>query len=331
VGKALIFSEDTIAKFQDEIYAEIRRVRAIPEEVYQTSIQYGKEVADNIIAWSGNDNYKQTRTFPKYSITDDPSKWQPTPPAYMEGIEPHWNKIRPFILDSAAQFTPLPPTAFSTEKESKFFREAMEVYTVSDTVTPEFEENIAIASFWDCNPYVSHHVGHVMYATKKITPGGHWMGITAQSCRQNKLDLAATSRAYALVAVSLMDGFISCWDEKYRSNLVRPETYINKYIDPNWVPKLQTPPFPEHTSGHSVISGAAAEVLTALIGDNIAYTDSVELDYGLPCRKFTSFRNACAEAAMSRMYGGIHYRPAIEYGLEQGKKVGNLVVERLID
>lgn len=142
--------------------------------------------------------------------------------------------------------------------------------------------------------------------------------------------MAATARVYAFVAISLADGFIACWDEKYRSNLVRPETFINTHIDPDWRPVLQTPPFPEHTSGHSVISSAAGEVLTALFGDNFAYTDSVELDYGLPVRSFSSFREAYQEAAMSRLYGGIHYMPAISDGIEQGQKLGRFLVEKLI-
>jgi hypothetical protein len=207
----------------------------------------------------------------------------------------------------------------------------MEVRDATDSATEDYMDRIAIAKFWDCNPYVSHQRGHVMFATKKITPGGHWMGITRQACVQNSLDFTESARAYALVAIALADGFISCWDEKYRSNLVRPETYINKHIDPEWLPALQTPPFPEHTSGHSVISSAAGETLTALIGDNIPYIDSVEVEYGLPMRSFSSFRDAYQEAAISRLYGGIHYRPAIDYGIEQGKKVGALVVEKLIE
>jgi hypothetical protein len=330
-GKALIFSEDSIAKFENAVYAEMQKNRKIPQDVYDNSMMYGKQMADHILAWSAGDNYKQTRTFPKYTITNDPSKWQPTPPAYIEGIEPSWNLIRTFVLDSADQFIPHPPTEFSLDKESKFYQEAMEVYTATDTAQNDYSSRIEIAKFWDCNPYVQHQQGHVMFATKKITPGGHWIGITGQACRQNRLDLTASARAYAYTAVALADAFISCWDEKYRSNLVRPETYINKYIDPDWLPNLQTPPFPEHTSGHSVISSAGGEMLTALIGDNIAFVDSVELEYGLPLRKFTSFRDAYQEAAISRLYGGIHYRPSIDYGIAEGRKVGAWCVQRLVN
>ena len=123
-----------------------------------------------------------------------------------------------------------------------------------------------------------------------------------------------------MVSIGLYDGFISCWDEKYRSNLVRPETYINENINPDWIPLLQTPPFPEHTSGHSVVSSVSAEILSNLMGDAIAFTDSVEVEYGLYPRSFTSLRQAAEEACISRFYGGIHYMPAITVGAEQGKQ-----------
>jgi len=169
----------------------------------------------------------------------------------------------------------------------------------------------------------------VMHATKKITPGGHWVGITGIACKQTNADFAESLQAYVMSSIAVFDGFISCWDEKYRSNLTRPETVINEYFDQDWVPLLQTPPFPEHTSGHSVISRAAATALTSVFGDNFAYADDVELEYGLPIRNFTSFYQASEEAAISRLYGGIHYRPAIDYGVDQGQQVGDLIVKRL--
>ena len=100
-------------------------------------------------------------------------------------------------------------------------------------------------------------------------------------------------------------------------------------MDENWVPVLQTPPFPEHTSGHSVISTASAIGLTSLFGTPFSYTDSVEVEYGLEPRHFNAFLDASSEAAISRLYGGIHYMPAIEFGVDQGKKVGELIVSRL--
>jgi PAP2 superfamily. len=303
------------------------RNTGIPDDVFERSVEYGDQVAAAIMKWSSKDNYKQSRSFPKYSILlNDPSTWKPTPPAYMDAVEPHWNKIRTFVTDSAQQFKPAPPTPFSIDKKSQFYKEAVEVFEVGKNLT---EEQRAIASFWDCNPFAMNVRGHVMFATKKISPGGHWINITREVCTKNKSSMAESAEAYARVSLSLIEGFISCWDEKYRSKLIRPETYINQYIDENWIPLLQTPPFPEYTSGHSVISAAAATSLTSLFGDNYAFADSTEVEFGMPVRNFTSFYHASDEAAVSRMYGGIHYKPACEIGKVQGKNIGSLIINRI--
>ncbi len=329
VGKSLIFSEEKIDKFQEEQLARFAEI-GIPGEVMQRSLAYGEEVAKHVIAHYDGDMYKQTRTFPKFAITNDETRWQPTPPDYMDGIEPSWAKIRPFTLVGADQFKPAPPTPYSTDKSSLFWEEVLEVYHALDTDDPaQAEERIAIAKFWDCNPYVSHHNGHLMFATKKITPGGHWINIVNIVAQQAEADLPQTIEAYTLTSIAMFDGFISCWEEKYRSNLLRPETFINRNIDETWTPLLQTPPFPEYTSGHSVVSRACAVVLTRLFGDNFAFDDTSEEEFGLPTRSFTSLYAASEEAAASRLYGGIHYRPAIDNGVTQGEQVGNHVLEQV--
>ncbi|RXG21624.1 vanadium-dependent haloperoxidase [Leeuwenhoekiella aequorea] len=329
IAKTLIFSEDKITALRDSLYTSWEKQN--PTEL-SASKEYGLKVADHIKSWMDGDMYKQTRTMPKFSVNpDNPSRWQPTPPAYMDGIEPHWMKIRPFVIDSASQFKPLPPPEFSMEKDSEFYKQLIEVYDVRNAMTSEGDdsEKIAIAQFWDCNPYVSTHKGHLMFATKKITPGGHWIGIVKIATQKTNSNLMETVHAYTKTSIALFDGFISCWDEKYRSNLIRPETLINQYIDDSWAPVLQTPPFPEYSSGHSVVSGAAAEVLTQIYGDDFSFEDDTEVAYGLPVRNFTSFRTASSEAAMSRLYGGIHYRAAIEEGLKQGRQIGDYIVKNL--
>lgn len=325
VGRALVFSEDKMDAFHTTVLNEYKAI-GMPEDVFQRSVDYGNIVASHILDWSGSDNYKQTRSFPKYTVDNDPATWKPTPPAYMDGVEPHWNKVRAFVLDSSSQFRAVPATPFSIDGESKFYQEAYEVYNVGVELSEEQKE---IAMFWDCNPFVMNVKGHVMFATKKISPGGHWLGITHQACIAEKKSLAESAESYSLVSVALMDAFVSCWDEKYKSNLVRPETYINQNIDENWTPLLQTPPFPEYTSGHSMISNAAAVVLTDLYGENFSFTDSTEVEFGMQARSFDSFKEAAAEAAISRLYGGIHYRPACEVGAVLGERIGEFVVERL--
>ncbi len=324
VGKALIFSEEVMEAYEKEVYEPFKK--AFPDEVYERSMAYGDQVAQHILEWAGKDNYKQSRTFPKFTVSDEPGRWQPTPPDYMDGIEPHWSKIRTMVLDSAGQFPPAKPTAYDMKEGSPFYQETLEVY---DTGKKLSEEQAHIASFWDCNPYVSHHQGHVMFATKKITPGGHWMGITSIASQQKHASLMESVSAYTMVSIALFDGFISCWEEKYRSNLIRPETVINTYIDQDWMPLLQTPPFPEYPSGHSVISSSAAIALTHMYGEQFQYTDSTEVSYGIAPRDFNSFIEASEEAAISRLYGGIHYMPAIDNGIKEGRKVGNFVVSHV--
>jgi hypothetical protein len=325
VGRALIFSESELDKFYEQIMAEMKST-GIPNDVFNRSVEYGNKVANHVLKWADKDNYKQTRSAPKYTISNDPATWQPTPPGYFDGIEPHWNKIRTFVIDSAQQFKPEPPTPFSKEASSLFYKEAIEVYEIGKNLSNEQKE---IASFWDCNPFVMNVSGHVMFATKKISPGGHWVNITRVACSKANADFTTSAEAYARVSIALTDAFISCWDEKYRSNLIRPETYINQYIDENWTPLLQTPPFPEYTSGHSVISSAAAVTLTKLFGDNFSFTDSTEVEFGLPARSFGSFLEASEEAAISRLYGGIHYRPAIDNGVEEGRALGYFIAENI--
>ncbi|APG59753.1 vanadium-dependent haloperoxidase [Christiangramia salexigens] len=329
LGKSLVFSEDRLTQKRDSIF-NIWKEK--DEETFLASEEYGLKVAEHVKAWMAKDNYAETRTMPKFSIhTEDESRWQPTPPSYMDGIEPHWNKIRPFVINEANQFKPAPPPEFSMEPGSRFHNELMEVYNIREEIAANEEnsEKMEIAKFWDCNPYVSILRGHLMFATKKITPGGHWIGITKIACRESGAGFDKSVYAYAKTSVAIADAFISCWDEKYRSNLVRPETLINKYIDENWTSVLQTPPFPEYTSGHSVVSGAAAIALTDIFGDDFSFDDDTEVEYGLPVRSFKSFKHASTEAANSRLYGGIHYRAAIEVGLDQGQDLGNFVVNKL--
>ena len=325
VGKALIFSENKMISFEKELQNKIKEM-GVPKKVVIASKSYANQVVEAILDWSSKDMYSQTRTFPKYTIRDEFQYWKPTPPDYMDGIEPHWQKIRTMVLDSSNQFPPKAPLELNLEKGSPFQKQLMDIFQLTNTLT---EDQVDIAKFWDCNPYVTHHKGHSMFATKKITPGGHWIGITAIATRKAKSSFEDVINAYANVSIALFDSFISCWDEKWKTLVVRPETLINQYYDEEWLPLLQTPPFPEYTSGHSVISRAAAIILTDLFGNNFQFIDTSELMYGLPERSYNSFIHASEEAAISRFYGGIHYMMAITEGVEQGQKVGDYIVNQI--
>lgn len=322
-GAKLVFSEPLLLDSAAIIMAELGKIDA---EVYQNSLRLGQAVSDSILSWAARDHYRETRRQRRYTYSKAPGKWVPTPPGYFDAVEPYWAKIRPVAVDSAQQFKPAPPPDFSTDKESEFMKQTMEVY---DKTRQMSAEQKLVANYWDCNPFNLNTQGHLSFATKKLSPGGHWMSIAGLASVKARLDWAATSAAYLLTSIALFDGFIVCWDEKYRSQLIRPETVINTYIDEKWRPTLQTPPFPEYTSGHSVISTASAMVLTDFFGESFAFLDNTEVEYGLPARPFNSFRQACDEAAISRLYGGIHYRVAIEEGQTQGQKVGQWVLAKI--
>ncbi len=325
VAQELVFDREGIQRVQQKILDDVEII-GIDEEIYQNSVNLGKTIGESVLRWARKDGYNERTALPRYSVTEDPGRWRPTPPGYLDAIEPHWNTLRLFVLDSAAQFDPGPPTLFNKEEGSTFYNEAIDVYTVGLELNQNQKD---IAKFWDCNPNESVTQGHVMYFKQKISPGGHWIHITAQAIQDLDSGLPREQGIFAEVSIALADAFISCWDQKYKSNLIRPETVINTYIDPDWNPILQTPAFPEYTSGHSVASGAAAMVLTELISAKYSFIDSTEVPYGLPKRSFDSFMHAADEAAISRFYGGIHYRPAIENGLSQGKAVGGYILNKI--
>ncbi len=324
VGKKLTFAQELYEEF-DKKMEEDYQATGIPDDVYERSIALGDSIAESVMKYAAKDNYKQTRGF-RFTVTNDPGTWTPTPPAYMDAVEPFWTKIRPVGLDSSAQFQAPVPSTFDLTPGSAYYKEVMEVYTTVNNLTNEQRD---IANFWDCNPFKMNITGHAMFATKKMSPGGHWLGIVGQVSRQTKKSHVQVAEAFAMTSMAIFDGFISCWDEKYRSVRIRPETVINNSIDKKWIPILQTPPFPEYTSGHSTISSAAATVLTKLYGDKIAFNDSTEIPYGLPPRKFTSFKQAADEASISRLYGGIHFRPALDLGVVQGAKVAQHLMAKV--
>ena len=326
VGNAVTFPEGSMMGYYDELLKKFEDA-GMSKDVLNNSKLFSDEVADAVLAWSKKDNYAQTRSASKYTVTDEEGRWVPTPPMYASAVESHWMEIRPLMLDSAnACLASRPPKYNMKDSISDFFRSAMEVKKIGDSLT---EEQKQIATFWDDNPFNMNVHGHVMFATKKFSPPGHWMNIVGIASQNAKSDFNATVYAYTKTAIALFDGFISCWDEKFRSNLVRPETVINKYLDPNWRPLIQTPPFPSYVSGHAVVSAAAAEVLTDIYGDNFSYTDTSETEFGIPARSFTSFRKAAEEAALSRLYGGIHYRFDNYEGNKVGRRLGEMVVQRL--
>lgn len=326
VGNAVTFPEGSMNDYVSGLKAKAQEA-GMPKAVFKSSIAYADAVAKHILQWSKGDNYADTRSASKYVIKDEDGLWIPTPTMYAPALEPHWATIRPLVLDSASQIVAASPPPFDIKNPaSPFYTGVFEVKTTGDNLTDEQKH---IADFWDDNPFKMNVVGHVSYATKKFSPGGHWMNIVGIASKKSNADFNSTVAAYTQTAIALFDGFISCWYMKYRTNYVRPETVINKHFDPDWRPYIQTPPFPEYTSGHGVISAAVAETLTDTFGDNFFFTDTSLREFGIADRSFKSFRDAAREAGMSRVYGGIHYGFTARESYTQGELIGRLVAGRL--
>ncbi|KPM48514.1 vanadium-dependent haloperoxidase [Jiulongibacter sediminis] len=321
VARSQTFTVDKYDDFENGVYADFKEA-GVPSDVFERSMEYGEAVANHVMEFAKGDNYAQTRGL-RYTVKSEPGYWVPTPPQYGDAMEPYWMTIRPMLLDSANQFPPPPPPAYSLDKSSPFWTELMEVYNISKTRSDEQE---SMAWFWDDNAFVMNVQGHVMFANKKMTPGGHWLAIAKTVLKDQEKDLMESAEAYLMVSTALHEAFICSWHEKYRTEKIRPETVINATFDPDWVPFLQTPPFPEYTSGHSTISAASAEALTGLLGDNISFIDSTEYEYGHGVKEFPSFREAATACSYSRMYGGIHYRSGCEQGQAAGIKIGQFVL-----
>ncbi|AXT59331.1 phosphatase PAP2 family protein [Aquimarina sp. AD10] len=326
VAEDLVYSYDIVAH-KRKVYLEKIKTFGISQEVINNSVEYGVLVADHIKKWANNDGYKSRNNHSQIINDKGEGTWKPTPPDFLEPIEPNWHRLRTFVIDSAGQFSSGEPTDFDIDKLSPFYKESIEVY---DAVRNASTEQLEIAKFWDCNPNASTHTGHIMKFEQKISPGAHWMLIASHVSKKQDLGFIERARVFTFLSVTLADSFISCWNDKYKTVVIRPETYINRYIDKSWRPVLQTPAFPEYTSGHSVASAASAAMLSEMLGHQTAFTDSTEVEYGLPIRSFVSFKAAAEEAAISRLYGGIHYMPAITNGVKQGNQIGNYISKQLI-
>jgi hypothetical protein len=325
VGEAVTFPAGSMQEFTDSL-TDMMKDHGMPGAVFDNSKALADTVAAVVLQWSKKDKYAQLRSAPKFTVLDSPGRWIPTPPMYAQAVEPHWMEMRSLTCDSSNQFMPPLPPAYSEKPGSPFYAFANAVKKMGDSLTAEQKH---IADFWDDNPFKMNVTGHVMYATKKFNPAGHWMNICGIAAQQTKTDVEENIAAHTLTSIALFDGFLICWDAKYRTNLLRPETYINKFVNTEWRPYIQTPPFPSYTSGHSTISAAAAEVLTHFYGEKLAYRDSSEREFGIKDRNFSSFRQAAQEASISRIYGGIHYSFDCDEGNKAGTKLGQYILRKV--
>ncbi len=323
-AKKLVFTErmvDSMSQYFEDTALE----RGMSKDRIDASKLYAKSICDQANVWLDKDNYAKVKADDFYTVRGHDSTWVLTPPNYEPALEPNWKNLRPLILDDVKNFQPKPRPIFSTDKDSDFYKEVMHVYNQSKD---NQEEHRSIAKHWDCNPNEFIQKGHNVAFNHRISPPGHWIGITKALCDITNADLNKSLKAYAMSTTAMFDGIIACWYTKYTEELIRPVTYINRYIDETWQPYIQTPPFPEFTSGHSVVSGCASYILDNLF-PNTSFVDYTEVEFGLPARQFKSVHHAGEEASLSRYYGGIHYKFGIDNGLEQGRNIGKYVMTKL--
>jgi hypothetical protein len=324
-GRKVVFSEHYMTELAEEFITKAKEEK-LSDHIIEASIAYSEKISAHLSQWIDQDNYIQTRTFDRFTSTKKPYNWRETPPDYIEALEPYWNQIRPLVIDSASIYKAKALPEYDTSKDSEFYKMVYEVYEESNRAD---SLKVSTAWFWDDNPNTTIHKGHLIAVIHKISPPGHWLNIIHQITEKEKSSVFTTSRAYTFTAIAMFDSIISCWHEKFKTDLVRPVTYIQEYIDPTWEPVLQTPPFPEYTSGHSAVSAAAAGVLNTIFGKEYSFKDNTQTLFDIPERTYTTFDEAAWEVSLSRFYGGIHYMIGVQEGNTQGYFIANHITEKL--
>lgn len=296
----------------DELYAAT--LAGVPEgPKRRTGVAWGRHVADRILAWRANDNADAIVPAP---LAQGLGSWEPTPPALAPYLLPHWGFVMPFAMPGGNYFRPLGPPAMDTPQYAAEYHEMKTLgAAVGSTRTPDQDQ---IALFWADGAGTE-------------TPPGHWNSIAQHVAAARGNTLAQNARLFALLNVAMADAAIAAWDAKYYFNSWRPVTAIRHgdadgnpatIGDPSWSSFIVTPPFPDYVSGHSAFSGAAATVLARFYGtDAITFTIGSDVLPGVT-RSFGRFSTAANEAALSRLYGGIHCRAANEDGLTAGIEIG---------
>src|SRR5215217_4417464 len=213
----------------EESFLDSCRKLGFSDEIIHNSKSYAQQISKQILIYAKADRYNRISNYPRYTPLEKEGSWYPTPPAFFAPVEPYFNTVRPFVLDTCSQFKPLPPVPYSKDKNSEFLKMLTANYK---TGGPDLSDaHREIAAFWDCNPFALKNEGHLLVGMKKISPGAHWLRIAGIACQQSKLSFQKSLEIYSMVSVGLMDSFLGCWDEKFRSNRIRPETAIRNLID----------------------------------------------------------------------------------------------------
>jgi hypothetical protein len=328
-ARQLVYKEDSINDFRERKITHYKRL--LHSNVFERSIAWGDSIGNTIVNWAKKDTFMQIRGTDFYLAKNDPQLWQPTPLEFMQAVEPKWKRIRPALLDSSSQFREVLPKPEPyivkngksiNNKFNDYMKEVFEASNSADSF------KLLTAKYWDDNPNSTFHYGHATIKVLKVSPAGHWLSMFSTVAREKKYNLFQSSEGMLRMSAAMFDGFIAVWEAKYHFEYVRPVTVIRRHMDSTWLPRIETPAFPEYPSAHSVISSAAATVLTSIFGE-YQYTDSAENEFGLGVRTFKNFREASDQACQSRLFGGIHFREGIENGKLLGNTIGEYQLKKL--
>src|SRR6266496_934388 len=302
--EALVNLFPAAASSFDTLYAAIPAT--IPDGPHKVAgMVWGEFVANQILAARANDGSDAIVPPPGGS---GPGVWVPTPPAFLPYLLPQWGFVTPFAMSSSSQFRPPGPPSLDSEQYAADYNEIKELgAAVGSTRT---EEQTQIGLFW------ADGLG-------TETPPGHWNSIAQTIADAQGNTLEENARLFALLNIAMADAAICAWDAKYTFHFWRPVTAI-AFAEPelNWMSFIVTPSFPDYVSGHSTFSGAAATVLPLFYGtEDLPFATRSD---SLPnvVRSFATCLDAAEEAAVSRLYGGIHFRSANEDGLQAGISIG---------
>jgi hypothetical protein len=307
----------------DTLYADqLSMIPDLPPK--RMGIEAGMGAAAAILELRAHDGSDQAGEF---AGGTEPGQWRPTISfggVVRPALLPLWGFVTPFVLAVPDQFRPPAPPALQS---SQYAEELEHVkWWGRDQGSLRNHDQTEIALFWGYGPGTA-------------TPPGHWNEVAQSAARAQRLTLEQNARLFALLNMALTDAGISCWECKYLFNFWRPITAIAEaHLDGNpdtlpdadWKPLLETPPFPEYTSGHSTFSGAAATVLALFFGnDNVPFSLGSD-DLPGVTRNYGSFSEAAWESGMSRIYGGIHYMSANLHGLDAGASIGEWTVQHYL-
>lgn len=296
----------------------------------QLGVVLGQVAADEIVAWRSTDG---SMTMTPYTPGGQPGDWVPTPPGFMMPMFPGWGAVTPFAIPDGAAFRPAPPPEMTSALYVEEFQRTRSLGAKESALRSMEQTNIA--RFWTDNPVQ------------------RWNLVAQQAAAQFAGTVVEHARLFALLNIAMNDAQIAAWDAKYTYNRWRPITAIraadtdgNALTDPDpaWEPLLMTPAHPEYVSGHSTVSGAAAEVLATFFGtDEVAFTvepsqavmmpamgAAMTMQMPLQPRTFSSFSSAASEIGISRIYGGIHFDLSNTNGSALGMGIGAFVSDNLL-